>query len=378
MSRKSSRPVSLPFLPSPVLGWGKAGLVLALLVAAALLAGCRGRIAPSWPGLAMSGQRLYVSGGNRVVALNPESGQPLWMYPPDGKGKVIFTTPPGWVSDANLVLVGDQTGNLYALDADTGQPRWQHQDDGYPFIARPVHVGDAIFAPSSSGTLYVFDAKGQVRWTFHTKAPLWAEAVVHENTVYLASMDRHLYALDVDTGRVRWKQNLAAPMAHGPLFKEGRLYVPTYGKGVKAVDPEQGKVLWTALEGAWVWHTPQDGGKAIFVGTMDGRVVALHPESGQVLWEKNLDAAVVARPGWDEARGVVYIAGENGTLWALDGDTGNVRWSRAEDGWKKKLYTEPLPYEDRVFLALHTTPPTLLALDAGTGQTEWVYPSETK
>ncbi len=354
------------------------GLILGLALLGMSLSGCRGQAAPAWPGLALQAERLYVVAGAQVVALNPDTGTSLWHFAPEGK--TFFTTPPALLQTAKdnaLLVAHHQQGNLYALDPNTGKPRWQYENNGYPFIARVAYAQGLLLAPSSSGTLYALDAQGQVRWTFTATAPLWAEAVMHEGTAYLVSMDRHLYALDVGTGRLLWKENLDAAMAHGPLLHQGRLYIGTYGRGVKAFDLATRKVLWTALENAWVWHTPQMGEDTLYVGTSQGTVAALDPETGQVRWSREMGAAVIARPGWDPQRKTLYVATEDGGLWALQAQDGRVQWSRQEEAWDKKLYTEPLTNGSLLFLALHTgAEPAVLALDPDTGQVLWAFPAE--
>lgn len=336
-----------------------------------LTAGCATQVAPGWPGVTQDAERLYISGGSVVVALDPETGQALWTFPQEGNP--LFTSPSRFIPlGGGQVVVGDQKGVLYSLDPSTGQPRWILEDTGQPFIAGVSHNEDTLFAPNSNGTLYALSPEGQVRWTFTARGPLWAEAPVAQGQLYVASMDHQVYALDAATGRFVWEQDVKAAVGAGPLVTEELLFVPTYGAGLYALERTTGNIRWQAAQGAWFWHTPTLGA-ALYVGAMDGTLSALNPNTGETLWKKSLDGPVVARPTWDEGSGTLYVVTEGGTLWALKGDSGDVQWSKQDEAWVKKLYTAPALGQGRLYLVLHTSPPQVLALDPDSGQVMWTY-----
>ncbi len=345
--------------------------LLGSVLTALFLAGCATRVAPGWPGITQDQERLYVAGGNVVVALDRDTGQPFWSFPQEGKP--IFTSPPRFVPlGKGQILVGDQAGTLYSLNPQDGQVLWTLPDTGHPFIAGVTFDDTTLFAPNSDGTLYALSPEGQVKWTFIAGGPLWAEAPVREGRLYLAGMDHRLYALETATGRLVWNQDLGGALGAGPLVAETTLFVGTYGKGLYALDADTGQIRWQTAEDAWIWHTPTLG-SYLYVGTMTGTLLALDPATGSSVWEKSLDGAIVARPTLDEAQEILYVVTEGGTLWALKADSGDVQWSKQEEDWAKKLYTPPLVESGRLYLVIHTSPPQVLALDAETGQTAWTY-----
>ncbi|MDZ4095896.1 MAG: PQQ-binding-like beta-propeller repeat protein, partial [Paracoccaceae bacterium] len=66
------------------------------------------------------------------------------------------------------------------------------------------------------------------------------------------------------------------------------------------------------------------GAGRIFAATGYGDLVALDPASGAVVWRQRLGAPVTGAPSVDA--GIVYVVGRDGSAWAIDADTGRVRW----------------------------------------------------
>lgn len=345
-------------------------LALLALVLAVGLWGCVRQAAPGWPGLTASSDLLFTTGGSRVVALYKDTGKEAWTFPQEN-ARYPFTSPPTYLPEADLVLVGDNAGNLYALNAKDGRQVWAFENTGHPFTARVVVAEGRLFAPNGNGTLYVLDTQGQVVWTFQASGPLWAPVTVAQGRVYVPGMDHNVYALDADTGARIWQRELAAPVSAAPVLAEGRLLVSTLGAGLYALDPETGDILFHTLEGAWLWHGPLPTEAGLAIGDMQGRVALLDPASGEPYWTQTLAGPVVARPAWNRGHHL-YVAVETGTLYALRLEDGTVEWTQTQDAWRKKLYTPPLVENGRLYLALHTNPVQVVALNENGAQL-WTY-----
>src|SRR5215831_259562 len=61
-------------------------------------------------------------------------------------------------------------------------------------------------------------------WTFQTKDGIEGAPAVKGGVVYLASLDEHLYALDLSTGKEKWKYK-GGPFKASPSVRDGRVYV---------------------------------------------------------------------------------------------------------------------------------------------------------
>ncbi len=124
-----------------------------------------------------------------------------------------------------------------------------------------------------------------------------------------------------------------------PVVEEERIYAAARDGDVTAFDRESGKELWSVdladlpinadkrsarLSGGLVSRY----GK-LFLGSENGVVYALNQENGEVLWQTSVPGEVVASPAVEDGRVVVLTT--SGRLVALDTDEGKLQWTLAEE-----------------------------------------------
>jgi outer membrane protein assembly factor BamB len=105
---------------------------------------------------------------------------------------------------------------VLALDRRTGAQLWYWETDvlesvptGSPILAGPFVLALDYYG----GQLYALDrASGVERWRFETMPEYMGpfDAAVRDGTVYVASGDTHVHAVDLGTGRARWKTGTGA------------------------------------------------------------------------------------------------------------------------------------------------------------------------
>lgn len=201
---------------------------------------------------------------------------------------------------------------------------------GGPVSGTPVVALGLVFVGSYDGTLYAFnEATGANVWTYATGAnvtepnlniPLGIEgsAAVANGVVYVGDAAGTVHALDALTGTLLWKTQVddqtAASIWSSPVVWNGHVYV-----GVASISKEEG---------------------------FRGNVVALDAATGEVAWKtymvpENADGAgVFDVPAIDPVRGLVIVGTQN-------------------------AYTaSPAPFGN---------PISVVALDAATGETRWVF-----
>jgi outer membrane protein assembly factor BamB len=102
-----------------------------------------------------------------LVALDAATGRVLWAFTPPADEKSGFQFAPVLVG--NLAIVSDVYRHaLRAIDLGTRHEVWQSAQSGAGYInseSAPVVVGDTVFAASSDETLYALDVR--------SGAPLW-------------------------------------------------------------------------------------------------------------------------------------------------------------------------------------------------------------
>src|SRR5438045_2113972 len=84
----------------------------------------------------------------------------------------------------------------------------------------------------------------QEKWTFKCGRGVESAPAVVNGVVYVASLDKHLYALDLGTGKPKWKVKLGASKA-SPAVKGDRVYVGDLDGNFYCVKVATGEKVWT-------------------------------------------------------------------------------------------------------------------------------------
>lgn len=340
-----------------------------------LLSSCAGgsTTPSSWPGLTVDGNKGYLAYSTHVYAVNLDTGAQIWRFPEKASNQMTFYAPPA-VVDENQLLVGSYNKVLYSLAAQTGQEiqnPWPFTGAKNHYIAKPLVVDGKIFAPCADGNLYALDKEAKVLWTFKTGHGLWSTPIMDGETLYLAAMDHHLYAINASDGSLTWKSEaLNGALVGSPtLSPDGVLYIGTLGSEMVAVDSASGKVLWRVPTAGWVWSGPALEGDTLYFGDQEGHVYALEAADGSIIWDVQPETAT-ARSISDRPLvldGTVYYSSESGTLFALEAANGSQRWNRLVGG---KLVASPVGVGDTILVTPMGIDALLVAFDAN-GNQKW-------
>lgn len=134
-----------------------------------------------------------------------------------------------------------------------------------------------------------------------------------------------LWSTSIGQGDTRRQRLNTDPIADG-----GRIFTMDSAQRVSAVAPT-GQVLWThdltplrddnsQAQGGGL----ASGGGMLFVASGFGTLTALDPATGGELWTQRLDAAATGAPTYYD--GLVYVTSGDSIGWAVEADTGRVRW----------------------------------------------------
>lgn len=360
------------------------GALLALTLAA-----CGPARTQTWPGLATNGELAFLAEGPSVYAINVQSGQQVWKFPPDGyAGNAgVFVSDAG-VGDDIIVVgsegpAGSYSGGLYGLDPDTGadpatgRAYWCLAFDqkgvdreGCPLAEDGAQAGFLGLSPAvdnrivggvtltqgvvyvglASGAVYAVDAStGRDLWRFDADRDVWAAPLVTDDTVFVASLDHNLYALDAETGEVRWPKDLGAALAGTPsISSDGEtIYVGTFGSQLLALDTATGEERWNKATTNWVWSGPALDNGVLYFTDVSGMVYAVEAETGQNVWTPFMPGGPMrGRPALTAE--LFYVGDRDGNFFALDRATGAVRYTQTLKG---QILAAPLVAGDLILVA---------------------------
>ena len=143
--------------------------------------------------LLYEGLLFFGSVDRTFYAVDAKAGWGVWQHRAMNS---IFSSPA--VSESlGMVYYGSTDRCVYAIDYSRGPPPvWSFETGGKVSSSSPAVTEEAVYVGSGDGYLYSLDARtGELRWKFHTGAPVVSSPVVYGDMVYIGSKDHKLYAL---------------------------------------------------------------------------------------------------------------------------------------------------------------------------------------
>src|SRR5436305_9676747 len=215
--------------------------------------------------------------------------------------------------------------------------------------------------------------RGRTVWTWHAGGSVLAAPLLDRDTLYVASADGKLTALNRITGEVRWSSDLHEELTTTPTLSGGRVYVMSSEESVTGLDAETGKSLWKFHRDPPAGFTirgnsrPRVSHGSVFAGFADGSLVALGPADGVAKWVRlvsgtgdYLDVDDLQAPD-QEAR--VHVASSKVGVVAVDAASGNPVWTAPLPGANHVMVDGPRVYA--------SGKGALLALARGDGKVLW-------
>jgi len=271
--------------------------------------------------------RRLILGSNDgdLVALSTADGAQLWRARVDSE---ILSIPR---IAGQTVLVHTLDDSVYAFEVDTGKERWKYSYRAPILTLRgsssPVVVGQSAIIGISGGKLANLEVEtGLPLWEVTVSPPhgrteleriadIDADPIVVGKTVYVATYNGDLAAVDLASGSVLWRRTLSAHA--GLAAAAGMLYVTDSDDVVWEADPADGAGTWKQ-EGLKYRRVtaPAVAGELVVVGDIEGQVHFLNRRDGSPVARVEVGDGPITAPPL-VAGGRIYVLGDDGTLAAL-------------------------------------------------------------
>lgn len=212
----------------------------------------------------------------------------------------------------------------------TLQSRTQRYPSGHP-LSYSLWPWLPLPNPQIPSMFLTRTALRQVVWSLPASVvdTVDAEAALGEEHVYLASLNREVFAVDLRTGDVVWRTALdGSVFASVTLGNNGFVFVASFDKHLYALNSATGEVAWT-----FKTQSPFDDGVSVhpggfvLAGTADESLHALDWNTGEEIWSIAVQGVVRSRVAVNDADGTVYCGTARGVLYAIEAD-GELRWQR--------------------------------------------------
>lgn len=241
----------------------------------------------------------------------------------------------------------DYDGSAKRLDKANGHLIWQRKigtlsavTPGYDPTHRLVFFPLLSETPGAklpgNGRFVALSMKnGKVVWSHPLPAGSESSPLVRGNSVYVGSADGTVYSFRTSDGHVNWTFHASGPVKGGPAYAAGNLYFGDYAGRVYAVSASSGREQWSASTGGTFYGSPAVARGKVFIGNTNDHVYAFSQSSGHLAWDTPTSAYVYSSPAVANVPGLgptVYSGSYDGDFYALNADTGAVRWRHSSGG----------------------------------------------
>jgi outer membrane protein assembly factor BamB len=269
-------------------------------------------------------------------------------------------------------------------------------------LCSPAFAQEAMFRgnPQHTG---VYGGPGvpqftKVKWQFHTDGQVISSPAVAGDTLYVASTDHHIYALDLTTGAVKWKFKTEARVTSSPAVSGGLVYFGSFDGDFYAVDAASGHLKWKFQTGGerrfaakhihgadpagetmpdpfdFYLSSPAVWNGAVYFGSGDTNIYALDAASGSLKWKFKTGDVVHASPAI--SGGTLYVGSWDSYFYALDAASGKEKW-RFKTGEDEAIHNQvgiqssAAVADGVIYFGCRDS--KFYAVDADTGKERWSY-----
>lgn len=219
-------------------------------------------------------------------------------------------------------------------------------------------------------------------WTFETDGPIWGDASVDGEQLYIGSTDGYLYSVSQSDGKLKWKYKTNDSIYSRPLIQNNFVYILSDDGILHKLKTDTGSSVWTFDIGGTNWHrklpndekpgydsmasAPVISNGIVYVGSANGHLFAIDDHTGKESWSFKSDGPIHSIP--KVAEGMVYFGSYDRHVYALDSVSGNLKW-KFDTG--QLVISSPVYSNGKVMVGSRSA--DLFALNATTGLEEWHY-----
>ncbi len=227
-----------------------------------------------------AGKHILCAGEQAIALVDVARRNPLWQRAHGLPEGAVFRPR---VANGVAVCAGQQAVGAWQLA--TGKPLWRH--DARAQIGVPCVTPDRAFFGDGHELVCLDLASGKPRWRFAAIADTQISyaPTVSGDAVFVGPGDGRLYALNTANGSVRWTLDRMAEWQYlRQLHVDGNVLVGgSYKEILYGIDCASGKVLWTFNAGNFINSHHVANGVA-YLWSPTGWLYAIDVQTGAVRW----------------------------------------------------------------------------------------------
>ena len=277
----------------------------------------------------------------------------------NGQGKGLYKIQP--VIDGDRIYAASADGEVFAIDRGNGKKIWDAELDTN--LSGGVGVyNDALFVGGSDGSVMKLSAAdGSVQWSSKVSGEVLAPPQGDGRIVVAQTYDGKLHGLDYSSGEKIWAYDSNVPVltvrgTSAPILRNNVVYAGFANGRVLAFNADSGDLKWEVRVAISQGRSEierivdVDGtmaliGNELYAASYQGRIVAIDVAAGRKIWQNNVSSF----SGVSQGFGNVYVADEDGTLYAFLRNGQGERWSQPALGYRE--LSRPTPVSSYVAVA---------------------------
>ncbi len=197
------------------------------------------------------------------------------------------------------VIVGTADNIVLALDRESGRPLWNDPfEAGHSIWGQSANDGDIVYVPSLDKSVYALDVEtGKPLWSTDVGGSVSDKVVLNGDLLYVGSFDKNTYALEMSSGDIRWKAPAGGSVWGAPAYAEDIVYYADLNGNVYAVGAKGGESIWEVATGEYLVAAPVVEGDVVYIAAAGnteldpaartGTLYAFSAETGDELWRKD-------------------------------------------------------------------------------------------
>ncbi len=208
-------------------------------------------------------------------------------------------------------------------------------------------------------------------WTYKTSSAAGTTLISANGSLYFATLDGRLDALDVVTGERLGRVKLPDNTESTCTYHEGHLYIALrYGeKTLSKYHIASGDYIWK-IDAGDIASEPLVTDDAIFVSALYRHIDRYDPATGQKVWSFTTEDQHRSSPAlWGNT---LVVGCDNGTIYALDAETGKLTWQLETGG---AVFATPVITNGHVYAG--SVDSLFYAVDVLTGRPTWQFKTES-
>lgn len=338
-------------------------------------------------GSAISDGRVFFGDlGYNVFCLDSKNGNKVWEFK---TGWYVRSSP---VISNNHLFFGSDDYRLHVLDPVSLTPKMTPFMTGGQIVSTPAVYGNKVVFGSFDGFVYCIDyISKKLAWKYKTLGRIEFDKTVGNGDssriqirsspiivkdpvdgqikVYIASNDKNLYCLNLDSGKLVWSFQTGYNMVSSPTYSNGRVYIGSYDGRMYCLDARTKRLLWSQNFKSEIQSTAAYSNGKVMFGVSDGNFYCLNAPDGRKIWNFKAKSGISSSPA--VSNGKVYLTSHDRSIYCLDEGTGRKKWSFTTGN---VVLSSPTIAGDRLYCG--STDQKLYCIDESTGLKKWEYKTE--